>query len=232
MKTFKKILQENNVSALTGSGKSDKIKLNEEQDNDTEEVRQARKDYEHHTNEILKLGKQMGEFRHKDIQDKINYHQERANVAQRIFRTFDKQQARNRVAATKVEEEMNVGGIAGTGDERLSPSQREPGVPVKSKYKNKNEQESPQMGDILRRPMLAPLKENTGKFAGHTTHKVPRNVFAHIIKEKAKGKHWRKYLGEHDSTVSIREYANKNPKKPIIIEDEDTGYMCYARYGK
>lgn len=278
----------------------------------------------------------------------------------------------------------NVGGIAGTGDERLPPSQREPGVPPKTQYKKKNELESPVMGDILRRKMtLSQLKEsweehhgdpekitkmmdrshdpdtqesialwgndrhhselinkhgdkltpntkqtlalhgsnvtrkrlvnmknldhgtkqmiahmgpdsireilldkhsldhdtknliadsgsdrlrdilkhdhdldnrtkqtieyrnkypnlkenkiiseNTGKFAGNTTHKVPHHVFNKIIKEKNKGKHWKKYLGAHETTIPIRDYANKNPKKPVIIEDESTGYMCYARYGK
>lgn len=126
----------------------------------------------------------------------------------------------------------NVGGIAGTDDERLPLSQREPGVPPKTRYKNKNELESPVMGDILRRSMVKTLEENTGKFAGHMTHKVPHHVFNKIIKEKNKGKHWKKYLGAHETTIPIRDYANKNPKKPVIIEDESTGYMCYARYGK
>lgn len=144
---------------------------------------------------------------------------------------------------------VNAGGIAGSGDERLSPSQREPGVPPKTKYKKENEKESPVMSVILKRNALETnlaespennkyqqeyqdtLKENTGKFAGKTTHKVPRHVFTRIVQEKAKGKHWKKYLGDDEVTGRIREYAMKNPKKPIIIEDETTGYMCFAKYG-
>jgi hypothetical protein len=32
--------------------------------------------------------------------------------------------------------------------------------------------------------------------------------------------------------MAIREYANKNRKNAIVLEDEMTGAMCYARYGK
>jgi hypothetical protein len=74
-------------------------------------------------------------------------------------------------------------------------------------------------------------EEYTGKFAGRVTHKVPRHVFSKIVHEKAKGKHWKKYLGDDETTLRIREYAMRNPKKPIIIEDEATGYMCFAKYG-
>jgi hypothetical protein len=50
--------------------------------------------------------------------------------------------------------------------------------------------------------------------------------------EKKKGKHWKTYIGEDEHGMNIREYANKNIKKPIILQDENTGAMCYARYGK
>lgn len=124
---------------------------------------------------------------------------------------------------------VGAGNIAGLG---VGP-QGEPGVSPKTKYKKKNEQESPIMSAILKRRMLSTLKEeNTGKFAGHVTHKVPHSIFNKITKEKAKGKHWKKYLDENEYTLHIREYAKKNPKKPVIIEDEKTGYMCFARYGK
>ena len=216
----------------------------EAQNNEPDEVTKAREAYEHHTNEIHRLGKSMGDIRNVKIQAQIDDHQKKANEAQRVFRTFDKEQARNkgeaeRAAGKRFDEDAPAnaaggGQIAGLGTTSAGKPANfaEPGVPPKNKYKKENEQESPVMGDILRRPMLARLTENTGIFAGHMTHKVPRNVFNRIMQEKAKGKHWRKYLGEHDSTIGIREYANRNPHKPVIIEDEDTGYMCYARYGK
>jgi hypothetical protein len=49
--------------------------------------------------------------------------------------------------------------------------------------------------------------------------------------EKRKGKHWKTYIGEDEHGMAIREYANKNRKKAIILQDENTGAMCYARYG-
>lgn len=123
---------------------------------------------------------------------------------------------------------MNVSAIAGTGDERLPVDQREPGI-KKTKYKKKNETETV----ILRRKVEAQIQEeNTGMFAGKTTHKVPRHIFSKIVHEKSKGKDWRKYLGDDDVTSRIRAYAIKNPQKPVIIEDELTGYMCFARYGR
>ena len=208
--------------------------IKEAKDNDPEEVAQARRDYKMHQVHIHALGKQMGDVRNKDLQAQIDAHQKAANAAQLIFRRWDIDQARKQVNFSKrqFKEETNVGGIAGTGDERLPPDQREPGVPAKSEYKKKNEEESPVMGKILRRPMLARLSENTGKFAGHTTHKVPHETFNKIRQEKAKGKHWKKYLDEGEHTSHIREFAKKNPTKPIIIENEKTGYMCFARYGK
>lgn len=127
-----------------------------------------------------------------------------------------------------IQEEMNVGAIAGTGDERLPPSQREPGVSPNNKYRKENEKEAPIMGEILRRPMFEVKK---GKFAGNDTFLVPEEVFYEARLSKQKGKHWTKYLNETDYGKVIREYANKNPKKAVILQCEKTGYMCYARYG-
>jgi hypothetical protein len=71
-----------------------------------------------------------------------------------------------------------------------------------------------------------------GKFAGHDTFIVPSTVFHKARLEKHKGKHWKSYIGEDDHGMAIREYANKNRKNAIVLEDEMTGAMCYARYGK
>lgn len=233
--------------SLTGMGKPGKTVskiIQEAQDNEPLEVTKARLEYDDRVKKIHALGKQMGDVRNVKIQAQIDDHQKAANEAQKVFRKYDKEQAKAKtmvamMTGRTVDEEAagtssGAGQIAGLGS--TSPGKpanfAEPGVPVKNKYKKENEQESPVMGDILRRPMLARLSENTGKFAGHTTHKVPHNIFNKITQEKAKGKHWRKYLDEGEHTSHIREFAKKNPKKPIIIEDEKTGYMCFARYGK
>ena len=52
------------------------------------------------------------------------------------------------------------------------------------------------------------------------------------MSEKRKGKHWRTYIKDETFHPAIREFAHKHPKKPIIFEDEKTGYMSYARYSR
>lgn len=120
---------------------------------------------------------------------------------------------------TKIREEIaNVTGAAvpGTGDDPQAFPRAD------NKYKKQNEKDS---NAIMRRLQ-------TGIFAGNKTFKVPSNIFEKARYEKLKGKHWRKYIEDDDLHPEIREYARKNPKSPIIFEDEKTGYMFYAKYGK
>ena len=39
-------------------------------------------------------------------------------------------------------------------------------------------------------------------------------------------------MGNDEIGQEIREYGLKNPGKPIVIQDCNTGFMCYLRYGK
>jgi hypothetical protein len=74
------------------------------------------------------------------------------------------------------------------------------------------------------------IKEET--FAGAAVFEVDSATFHAAKFHKRKGKHWRKYLGEDDCLSEIRDYATRNPGKPIIIKNKTTGEMCHARYGK
>jgi len=130
---------------------------------------------------------------------------------------------RDLLKKTKIHEEIaNATGpagnpaIPGTGDDAQAFPRAD------NKYKKQNEKDS---SAIMRRLQ-------TGVFAGNTTFKVPTHIFEKAKHEKIKGKHWRKYMEDNDLHPEIREFARKNPKSPIIFEDEKTGYMFYAKYGK
>lgn len=141
-----------------------------------------------------------------------------------------------------IEEEApanSTANIPGTGDD---PQAFPRGEPLK-KYKKKTEKEQEAISDnvaLLRRATPNMVREEaertgdykTGMFAGSTTFVVPSNIFHEAKMQKKKGKHWRTYIGEEDHWRHIREYARKHPSKAIILQDENTGAMCYARYGK
>lgn len=78
------------------------------------------------------------------------------------------------------------------------------------------------------------LTESTdhGTFAGHKTFIVPTDIFLSTRHAKKSGKHWRTYLNGSDIHPSIRAFARSNPNKPIIFQDQRTGHLTYARYGK
>lgn len=127
---------------------------------------------------------------------------------------------------------VNAGGgnIAGIG---VGP-QGEPGVSAKAQRrqsKNKSTPTSVILG-MLRRKAPNPLAEDFDTFAGSVVFEVSSKVFHNAKMEKRRGKHWRTYLDEDDCFAEIREYAHRNKHKGIILRNENTGEMCYARYPK
>ncbi len=141
--------------------------------------------------------------------------------------------------AIKEDAPANATGAAvpGTGDDAQAFPRGEP----LRRYKKKTSKEQQTVSNdvaLLRRatPMTEESEKTgdykTGMFAGSQTFVVPSNIFHEAKHQKKKGKHWRTYIGEEDHWRHIREYAAKNPKKAIILQDENTGAMCYARYGK
>jgi hypothetical protein len=111
-----------------------------------------------------------------------------------------------------------VGKPAGFGDTIVNPG-------AAKRWKKIN---ATQSGGILRRKK--PLMEET--FAGAVVFEVSSHTFHNAKMEKRKGKHWRTYLDECDELAEIREYANKNPSKPIVLQNRTTSEMVYVRYGK
>ena len=49
---------------------------------------------------------------------------------------------------------------------------------------------------------------------------------------KRKYARFESYLGDPVIAKEISEYANKNWKEGIVLEDEQTGAMMYLRYGR
>lgn len=68
------------------------------------------------------------------------------------------------------------------------------------------------------------------KFAGIDVFDVDKPTFDFCRMGKAKYKHWKSYVGEDVQGHAIREYANRYPRKPIILRCEDYhGAMLFVR---
>lgn len=123
------------------------------------------------------------------------------------------------------------GGVAGIG---VGP-QGEPGVSPKiqkKRYGSTKTTPTPVIISMLRRKAPNPIAEETNSFAGAIVFEVSSTTYHNAKMAKRKRKHWRTYLDECDALSEIREYAKKNPHKAIVLRNENTGEMCYARYGR
>lgn len=126
---------------------------------------------------------------------------------------------------------VGLGGIAGAGVGVMG----EPGVSVKAQRKRQRNEKSiptPVILGMLRRKASSQLAEDCDTFAGAIVFEVSSSTFHNAKTEKRRGKHWRTYLDECDELAEIREYANKHPKKPIVLRNRTTSEMVYVRYGK
>jgi hypothetical protein len=81
-------------------------------------------------------------------------------------------------------------------------------------------------------PLVVTGFTQPSNFAGYPTFIMSREKFMGLKEAKKKGKHWRTYLDECDELSEIREYANSNPKRPIVLQNRNTNEMVYVRYGK
>lgn len=70
------------------------------------------------------------------------------------------------------------------------------------------------------------------RFAGSRVFKVPTKNFVMAKMLKRKFAKFESYLGDPIIAKEISEYANKNWKEGIVLEDEQTGAMMYLRYGR
>ena len=78
-------------------------------------------------------------------------------------------------------------------------------------------------------PGVMPKKKRK-KFAGADIFVVDPKTFMRARFGKKKYAKYENYVGNDEIGQEIREYGLKNPKKAIIIQDCNTGFMCYLRY--
>jgi len=69
-------------------------------------------------------------------------------------------------------------------------------------------------------------------FAGHKVFEVDGDRFEKARLGKKKYLKYETYVGNDDIGEEIRQYGRENPSKPIILQHEQTGQMCFLRYGK
>lgn len=70
------------------------------------------------------------------------------------------------------------------------------------------------------------------KFAGAEVFEVNSDWFHRARLGKRKHARYEHYVGTDEMGQAIRSYANEDYSRPIIIQDERTGAMCYLRYGR
>lgn len=67
-------------------------------------------------------------------------------------------------------------------------------------------------------------------FAGYPVFTVSGQEYSNCIDGRKKHERWSKRLNMNNETSSaIRRYSHKNPGKPIVIRNEDTGEMIFLR---
>lgn len=68
------------------------------------------------------------------------------------------------------------------------------------------------------------------KFAGYEVFDVDGTTFHRCRLGKLKFKHWKTFVGEDTQGLAIREYANQNPRKSIILKHNQDGSMMFVRH--
>ena len=70
------------------------------------------------------------------------------------------------------------------------------------------------------------------KFANNDVFVVDQDRFMKARMGKRKFLRYEMYVGDDDVGEEIRQYGRKYPNKPVILQCEKTGAMCFLRYGK
>jgi hypothetical protein len=109
----------------------------------------------------------------------------------------------------------NTGGVAGTGNDPVV------GVPTSKKKKKKAIARTKSMTEMNNLPKKHDL---VSEYRGTKVFQISAEEFE-ATTNRRKYQRWT----ESDSFVAIKRYSHKNPGKPVIIQNEDTGEMKLVR---
>jgi hypothetical protein len=76
---------------------------------------------------------------------------------------------------------------------------------------------------------VGPQGEPPGHFGGVRKFKVKSEYYHKARFGKKKHSNYKYWVGEDAGGQEIRKYANENPGKPIIVQDQNTGAMLFLR---
>jgi hypothetical protein len=102
---------------------------------------------------------------------------------------------------------------------------------LKDKIKTAKKPEKEALKTQLKKLKKVAVKEESESFNGHKVFEVSSDYFHNCKMGKRKYARFEDYIGNDETGQAIREYANNNYGKPIIVQDATTGAMCYLRYG-
>ena len=95
-------------------------------------------------------------------------------------------------------------------------------------FKKKKEDEK--KAKTLRKKLIGEIKMT--KFAGKDVFIVDSDIYHACRLGKKKYHRYEKYVGNNTIGLAIREFGLKYPKRPIILQNGETGPMLYLKYGR
>lgn len=77
-----------------------------------------------------------------------------------------------------------------------------------------------------------PLPYKPDEFLGSKVFDVDTKTFMKSRYSKKKKSTYKRYIGDNELSMRIREYANQNPKKGVVLRDQQTGAMVWLKKPK
>ena len=102
------------------------------------------------------------------------------------------------------------------------------GLDIGLTFKKKKEDEK--KAKLLRRKLIGEIKMT--KFAGKDVFIVDSDIYHACRLGKKKYHRYEKYVGNNTIGLAIREFGLKYPRRPIILQNGESGPMLYLKYGR